>query len=107
MMLPAFMAPPAGAEQGSPLAFPIMMGILIMIMYFLVIRPQRAQAKKHEKMIQGVKKGDAILTTGGIYGKVVGVHDAKVVVQIARDVNVELQKSAIAGVTSTGSETKE
>jgi preprotein translocase subunit YajC len=100
------MAPPAGAEGGNPLAFPIMMGVLIMIMYFLVIRPQRTQAKNHEKMIQAVKKGDQILTTGGIFGKVVGVHDAKVVVQIAKDVNVEMQKTAIAGVTS-GGESKE
>jgi preprotein translocase subunit YajC len=96
-----FMAPPSGAEGGgSPLAFPLMMGILILIMYFLVIRPQQRAAKKQQAMINAVTKGDRVLTTGGIYGKVVGVHDHMVVLQIARDVNVEVQKSAIAGVAN-------
>jgi preprotein translocase subunit YajC len=101
MILPAMMAPPAG-EGGSPFAFPIMMALLIGIMYLLVIRPQRTQAKKHEEMIQAIKKGDQVLTTGGIFGRVVGVHEARVVVQIAKDVNVEMQKTAIAGVTTEG-----
>jgi preprotein translocase subunit YajC len=85
-----------------------MMGILILIMYFLVIRPQQQAAKKQQAMINAVKKGDRVLTTGGLFGKVVGVHDNMVVLQIARDVNVELQKNAIAGVTKpAGNEGKE
>jgi len=102
MTLLALMAPPAGAEGGNPLAFPIMMGILILIMYFLMIRPQQAQAKKQKAMIDAVKKGDRVLTTGGLYGKVVGVHDTMVVLQIAKDVNVEIQKGAIASVSAQG-----
>ena len=102
MLLLFLGTPPAGAEGGgSPLAFPLMMGILILIMYFLVIRPQQQTAKKQQAMINAVTKGDRVLTTGGIYGKVVGVHDHMVVLQIARDVNVEVQKSAIAGVANS------
>lgn len=100
------LAPPAGAtEGGSPFAMPIMFGLLFVIMYFLVIRPQQQQQKKQEALIKGVKKGDRVLTSGGIWGKVTGVQEDRVVLQIAKDVSVELQKTAIS--TVLGSESKE
>ncbi len=102
-MIPmALMAPPQGAEGGSPFAPLIMMGLIFVIFYFLLIRPQQAQQKKHKAMIEGIKKGDRVLTNGGIYGKVTGVHDDMFVVQIAKDVNVEIQKGAVASVTEGG-----
>jgi preprotein translocase subunit YajC len=90
------MAPPQGGEGGSPFAPLIMMGLIFVIFYFLLIRPQQNQQKKHREMLSSVKKGDRILTTGGIYGKVVGVHDNILQLQIAKDVTVEIQKSAVA-----------
>ena len=96
----AVMAPPGGTGGGgsSPLAPLLMMGVIFVIFYFLLIRPQQGQAKKHQKMIASVKKGDRILTTGGLFGRVVHVHETMLVVQIAKDVNVEIQKNAIASV---------
>lgn len=93
------LAPPAGAtDGGSPFAMPIMFVLLFVIMYFLVIRPQQQQQKKQQAMIAAVKRGDRILTTGGIYGKVAGVHENTVDVEVAKGVTVELQKAAIAAM---------
>lgn len=103
--IPLLAPTPGAAEGGSPFVMPIMFGLLFAIMYFLVIRPQQQQQKKHEQLIKGVKKGDRILTNGGIWGRVTGVQEDRVILQISKDVNIELQKTAIASVV--GSETKE
>jgi len=79
-----------------------MMGLIFVIFYFLLIRPQQSQQKKHKQMVEGIKKGDRVLTTGGIYGRVTGVHEASFTVQIAKDVNVEIQKNAVASVGGDG-----
>lgn len=100
------LAPPPGAsEGGSPFAMPLMFALLFLIMYFLIIRPQQQQQKKHELLIKGVKKGDRVLTSGGLWGRVHDVKDDRIILQIAKDVNVEIQRTAIA--TVAGTESKE
>ena len=74
---------------------------IFLILYFLLIRPQQQQKKKQDEMLKALKKGDRVLTTGGIYGTVVGVDEAKVVLRIAEaegDIKVEFAKSAIVQV---------
>ena|SRR6185503_4616130 len=71
---------------------------LLLILYFLLIRPQQQKQKQLDKMIKALKKGDKVLTTGGIYGVVVGVDDVKAVLRIAEDTKVEFAKNAIAQV---------
>ena len=75
---------------------------IFLILYFLLIRPQQQQKKKQEEMIRGLKKGDRVLTTGGMYGTVLGVDDTKVVLRIAEgqkeDVKAEFTKTAILHV---------
>jgi preprotein translocase subunit YajC len=71
---------------------------LLLILYFLLIRPQQQKQKQLDKMVKALKKGDKVLTSGGIYGVVVGVDDVKAVVRIAEDTKVEFAKSAIAQV---------
>ena len=71
---------------------------LFVILYLLLIRPQQQQKKKLETMLKAVKKGDRVLTSGGIIGTVIGVDDAKAVLKIADDVKVEFSKSAIVQV---------
>lgn len=107
MLLLAMMAPPAGAEGSNPFAPLIMMALIFVIFYFLLIRPQQQQMKKHKALLEAIKSGDRVLTTGGLFGRVVGVHKDKatVSVQIAKGVDVLMQKSAIqAIVTSDGGE---
>ncbi len=88
-----------GAQGGAGgLSFLVMMVVMIGIMYFIVYRPQAKQRKQLQASISAMKKGDRVLTTGGIYGKVNSVNDNVVVVEIAKDVKVECNKAMIASV---------
>ena len=100
-------------DQNPLIGFLVQFGYFIplfLILYFLLIRPQRQQQKQQENMRKGLKKGDKVLTTGGMLGTVVGVEDAKVVVRIADEVKVEFAKHAIVQVLveekKTGGERK-
>ena len=81
------------------LLFPI---ILIGVMYFLMIRPQMKRAKEHRGMLEKLAKGDEVLTNGGIAGTVSDIGDSFVTVEIAPNVQVRLQKGAIANVLPKG-----
>jgi preprotein translocase subunit YajC len=72
--------------------------LMFVIIYFLMIRPQQARAKQTAEMIKALKKGDKVLTQGGIIGTVWGVDDDKAVVKIGDDLKVEFVKSAIVQV---------
>ena len=82
--------------QGGLLASLLPLIILFVIFYFLVILPQQREAKKHKLMVSELKKGDKILTTGGIIGEVVRNEPDNLVVRIAKDVEVRIDKSAVA-----------
>ena len=71
---------------------------LFIILYFLLIRPQQQQTKKLAQMRKTLKKGDRVLTTGGIIGTVVGVDDGKAVLRVAEDVKLEFATSAIVQI---------
>ncbi len=75
---------------------------IFLILYFLLIRPQQQQKKKHEQMLKALKKGDRVLTTGGLYGTVLGLDDVKVVLRIAEgqreDIKAEFARSAVVQV---------
>jgi preprotein translocase subunit YajC len=75
---------------------------IFLILYFLLIRPQQQQKKKQDAMIKALKKGDRVLTSGGMYGTVLGVDEAKVVLRIAEgqkeDIKAEFAKTAVVAV---------
>jgi len=71
---------------------------IFLILYLLLIRPQQQRQKKLNEMLKALKKGDRVLTTGGIIGTVVGVDDARAVLRVAEDVKLEFAKSAIVQV---------
>jgi preprotein translocase subunit YajC len=79
---------------------------IFLILYLLLIRPQQQRQKKLNEMLKMLKKGDRVVTTGGIIGTVVGVDDAKTVIKIADDVRVEFTKSAIVQVLADEGKTK-
>ena len=91
-----YAADSAQAGQPSILASLLPLIILFVIFYFLVILPQQRQAKKHKQMIESLKKGDKIVTNGGIIGEVVRNEPDNLVVRISKDVEVRIDKSAIA-----------
>jgi preprotein translocase subunit YajC len=67
-------------------------------LYFLMIRPQRAQQRKHGEMLSALKAGDEVITSGGIYGEVVQVDDERVMLEIDDDVRIAVARRAIASV---------
>jgi preprotein translocase subunit YajC len=93
---------PQGQEGGggSPLSGLWMIALIFVIFYFLLIRPQQKKQKEHQKMLEAITKGDRVVTSGGLYGTVVGVKDNIVVLRIAEDVKVEFAKSAISSIVS-------
>ncbi|HXS08360.1 MAG TPA: preprotein translocase subunit YajC [Candidatus Krumholzibacteria bacterium] len=101
-MLPGAAA--SGAEGPSPFSMLLPILGMLLIFYFLMIRPQQKRQKEVQKMLSAVKKGDRVLTASGLYGTVAGVKDDVLVLQIADNVKVEMVKSAVTGVVAQGSE---
>ncbi len=76
----------------------IMLGGMIAIFYFLMVRPQQKRTAEHKKLLAGVKKGDKVLTSSGIHGLVVGVEDTAILLQIADNTKVKFEKSSVATI---------
>jgi preprotein translocase subunit YajC len=72
--------------------------VIFLIFYMLLIRPQAKQRREHQAMLAALKKGDEVLTQGGIFGVVVGTKDDVVVLKIAEDTKIEVLKQAITGM---------
>jgi len=79
-------------------AFIIILVAMLVLMYFLLIRPQRAQQRRAQDMLSALKPGDEVITIGGIYGDVIEVEEDKVVLEIAEDVHIEVTRKAIANI---------
>jgi len=75
---------------------------IIAIFYLLLIRPQQQQAKKLKAMLAALKKGDKVVTSGGLMGTIVGLEEQKAVLRVADDVKMEFLKSAIVSVMTEG-----
>ncbi|WP_295572051.1 preprotein translocase subunit YajC [Stenotrophomonas maltophilia] len=109
MNLLAFLIPAAHAQAagGQPqggmglttLLFPI---ILIAIMYFLMIRPQMKRQKEHKAMLEKIKRGDEVLTNGGIAGVVTDIGDNFITIEVADNVRIRVQKGAVGNVLPAG-----
>lgn len=75
---------------------------MILIFWFLIIRPQMKQAKAHRDKVAGLKKGDQVVTAGGVMGKIVRIDDDYADVEIAQGVKVKIVKSTIGDVVPKG-----
>jgi preprotein translocase subunit YajC len=76
--------------------------LIVVVMYFLMIRPQQKRQKQHQAMVNALKTGDEVVTTGGMYGTVAGVDDRKNVVylKISQEVKVKVERHAVARVVT-------
>lgn len=87
------------------MSFLIVMVLLLVVMYVLMIRPQRQRQRDHQSLIEGAGVGDDILTTGGIYGTITRAEGDDVVVEIADGLNVHMTRRGIAAVLPPEDET--
>jgi len=103
MVQPAMaMASGGGSGSANPFMSLVPFLLVILIFYFLLIRPQQKRQKEHRLMVESLGKGDKVITSGGIHGTVVGVKEDIVVVKVADNVKLEISKSAVAMVKQKG-----
>jgi preprotein translocase subunit YajC len=93
----AAQGPGAGGSQGVMMQL-LFFGAIFAIFYFLLIRPQQRQKKDREAMLASVKKGDRVVTTGGLHGTVVGLNDQIVTLKVADQVRLDFDRSALGRV---------
>lgn len=93
-------AAPGALDMLNSLLVPTM--LIIGIMYFLMIRPQQKRLKEHRDMVASIRRGDTIVTSGGIIGKVAKVEDQELQVEIADGVKIRLLRSTISEVRGKG-----
>ena len=102
------LALPAMAQDGAPSTSAVIMQQLllfvplILIFYFLLIRPQQQRQKQHRAMLEAIRRGDTIVTSGGLIGKVTKVAEQELTVELADSVRVRLVKGMIADVRGKG-----
>lgn len=92
-------APP---QQGGGFSLLLMMIIFFAFMYFFMIRPQMKQAKEHKQMVEGLTRGDEVVTGGGLLGRITKVGDNFIMLEIAKDIEVKVQKHSISSTLPKG-----
>ena len=97
----------AWAQSGAPPGADLwsMMPIILMfiVLYFLMIRPQMKRAKEHKTMVEALQKGDEVVAAGGVLGKIIKVSDSYVTLQIAANVEVQVQRPSVQLILPKGS----
>jgi preprotein translocase subunit YajC len=102
-------APPSGPGQGQADAWTSLVPLILLmvVFYFVLIRPQQKKAKQHAELLKTVKPGDKIVTSGGVIGIVISVKEKGGVTIRSADAKLEITRSAIAEITERGSEKSE
>ena len=95
-----------GTESGAPNQTAVMVANIVplifvfLVFYFLIIRPQQKTRKTHETLLKGLEKNDEVVTSSGIHGTIVGIKDDTVLLRVAENVRIEMDKSAISNKKS-------
>lgn len=90
----------ASGAAGSGVSSIVMLVVMLLVFYFLLIRPQKKRDKEAKEMMAGLRKGDRIVTIGGIHGTIATVRENTVVVKVEDDMKIEFSKSAVSSVVS-------
>ncbi|HJW77106.1 MAG: preprotein translocase subunit YajC [Microvirga sp.] len=107
MITPAFAQGLGGGGSGDLVLQLVPFLLIFVIMYFLIIRPQQRRVKDHQELVKNVRRGDTIVTTGGIVGKVTkATDDPEIEVEIADGVRVKLVRTMISEVRTRGEPVK-
>lgn len=92
----------AEGQGGAATSFLIPLILMFAIFYFLLIRPQQKKAKEHRELLAALKKGDRVVSSGGLHGVVTGLTDDVVTMEIAPKVRVKVSRGSISGVVGKG-----
>jgi len=93
-----------GGGQGGSLGAFIPLILMFVIFYFLLIRPQQKKAKMHKQMLAAIKKGDRVVSSGGLHGVITGIADDVVTVEIAPKVRVKISRGSISAIMNKGAQ---
>ena len=105
--LARLMGAPHGEGGGNPIMSFLPLVAIIAIFYFLILRPQNKKQKETQKMLSALRKGDRVITVGGIHGVIQNVKDSTVIVKVDENVKLEFNRAAISTVSSQAREEKE
>ncbi|HJL56787.1 MAG: preprotein translocase subunit YajC [Arenicellales bacterium] len=92
----------AGGDAGGSLFSLLPLVVIFILFYFLLIRPQQKRAKQHKEMVTALKKGEEIVTNGGLLGKVTDLDDNFITLEIASGLNAKVQRQSVAQVMPKG-----
>ena len=90
-------------QPGGGMSMLIMIGIFFVIMYFMIIRPQNKRAKEHNKLIDSLTNGTEVVVSNGIMGKIVGIKDDTIDLEISKGINIKVRKNSVSTVLPKGS----
>ncbi len=90
-----------GAAGGNPLSMLLPFVLIFAVFYFIVIMPAKKQQKKKDAMIAGLKKGDRVVTSGGVHGTVATVEDQSLLLKVAENTKIRISKTAVAGLVGS------
>jgi preprotein translocase subunit YajC len=113
MIMAAFLTSVQAAQPGRPQGgvgmFTALLPFLLVfvIFYLLIVMPQRKRQKKHQTMVEQLKPGDRIITSGGIYGTVMGVQPDRIELKVSANVKIDITKSAVAVILGQGQQKTE
>ena len=93
--------PAAGGGGMAQYSQIFMLVAIVGIFYFLMIRPQQKRAKEHKNFLENLKKGDKVITSGGLYGTITGITDDAITIEIAEKVRVKVEKGTVATMQRT------
>lgn len=97
-----FAQAPAAAPAPSPWSSLIGIGLMFVVFFVFFIWPQARKAKKHTEFISKLQKGDAVVTQSGLYGRISGIADKVVTLEIAPNVRIRVDRQTISGLDTTG-----
>ncbi len=103
----AMAAPPGGnGQQGSMLSALLPLVVIFAIFYFLMIRPQQKQQKRHKEMLSALKKGDKVITRGGMLGTIHAIADNLITLEVSDNVRIQFSRESIAGIEGANANSK-
>ncbi len=85
-----------GPEGGNPLSMLVMMGLVMVVFYFFMIRPQTKKAKEQKSFLDSLKKGDKVVTIGGIHGKILKVNDDSLLIEVDANTKLKIERTAVS-----------